>query len=298
MFLMKAYAITGAGNWVTINGTHVLIGGNGKIIKGPAKFIGSTIEEMSKESSDKRPRVDGYNPNNPTGLSRKERISKIRDLEKKFSKLSDEEVSKQLESNKNTMNTSVLGSKEYVQARLNTQALLSIKEDRRNSSLTREDIVKIAGDAVREQSKPTRTYPRMASPTAQKHVDDFYKPDTVGARAKTGSAPKKYPSGITTPAQKRAYTRAINSGMTSSEAKKSALGGTSAKTKSSSDGFKKLTNSQIKKMSTENLLKTHNDYQSKMTVAGFNGNKRLANKYDRESLRLFEEYGKRLSKRK
>ena len=37
---------SGDGNWVTINGVHVLIGANGKITKGPAKFIGSRVEDL------------------------------------------------------------------------------------------------------------------------------------------------------------------------------------------------------------------------------------------------------------
>ena len=43
------------GNWVTINGVHVLIGGDGKtIMKGPAKFVGKTVNEIKNDkSSDK-----------------------------------------------------------------------------------------------------------------------------------------------------------------------------------------------------------------------------------------------------
>lgn len=45
MFLfIKAYA----DGWVTINGVHVFIGPKGKITKGPAKFIGSTVNDISK----------------------------------------------------------------------------------------------------------------------------------------------------------------------------------------------------------------------------------------------------------
>lgn len=44
------------GNWVTINGVHVLIGANGKITKGPAKFVGSTVNDLKgqKMTSDKK----------------------------------------------------------------------------------------------------------------------------------------------------------------------------------------------------------------------------------------------------
>ena len=48
----KSVATGGAvGNWVTINGAHVLIGANGKIAKGPAKYIGSTLADLGGKSS-------------------------------------------------------------------------------------------------------------------------------------------------------------------------------------------------------------------------------------------------------
>lgn len=39
------------GNWVTIKGVHVLIGGNGTVSKGPSKFIGKTIDEIREGGS-------------------------------------------------------------------------------------------------------------------------------------------------------------------------------------------------------------------------------------------------------
>ena len=301
MFLMKAYAITGAGNWVTINGTHVLIGGNGKIIKGPAKFIGSTVEEMksaSKSSINDSKVSSKATKSNPTGMTLKERGEAIRKVKDKYQNADSSTINKDLEKNKKIMQSSEIGTEKYTKARINVLALQNLKSDRNNSSMTTEQKVGFMSSNTLvhsggNPSKPLINPAKVSGTIQQKRFSE-----TAKSVSSNTSGSSKYPSGITTTAQKRAYTRAINSGMTSSEAKKSALGGTSAKTKSSSDGFKKLTNSQIKKMSTENLLKTHNDYQSKMTVAGFNGNKRLANKYDRESLRLFEEYGKRLSKRK
>lgn len=41
-------------NWVTINGVHVLIGGSGRIEKGPAKWIGSKASDLQKSSHTKR----------------------------------------------------------------------------------------------------------------------------------------------------------------------------------------------------------------------------------------------------
>lgn len=48
---MAKSSASAGGNWVTINGVHVLIGANGKIEKGPAKFIGSTVADMKGGSS-------------------------------------------------------------------------------------------------------------------------------------------------------------------------------------------------------------------------------------------------------
>lgn len=48
---MASKASSGGGNWVTINGVHVLIGANGKITKGPAKFIGSTVNDLPGSSA-------------------------------------------------------------------------------------------------------------------------------------------------------------------------------------------------------------------------------------------------------
>ena len=47
---MAAKKSSKGGNWVTINGVHVLIE-NGKITKGPAKFIGSTLNDLPSGNS-------------------------------------------------------------------------------------------------------------------------------------------------------------------------------------------------------------------------------------------------------
>lgn len=40
---------SGEGHWVTINGTHVFIGGNGRVQKGPKKLIGYTKDKNAKK---------------------------------------------------------------------------------------------------------------------------------------------------------------------------------------------------------------------------------------------------------
>lgn len=49
MFVIKAYASTG--QWITIKGVHILVGGDGNIIKGPTKLIGSTVQSLRGSSS-------------------------------------------------------------------------------------------------------------------------------------------------------------------------------------------------------------------------------------------------------
>ena len=75
--MLKVYA--DAGNWVTINGVHVLIGGNGKIVKGPAKFIGSTIADMKnvgKSTADKKAELKKKLAEKKAGLNSKDEASK------------------------------------------------------------------------------------------------------------------------------------------------------------------------------------------------------------------------------
>lgn len=76
------------------------------------------------------------------------------------------------------------------------------------------------------------------------------KPTTTNSTTGT-----KYPSGITTPAQKRAYTRAVNSGMSTTDAKKSALG-KSTTAKSTTKTATKTSTKSTTKTSTATAKKT------------------------------------------
>lgn len=246
----------GSGRWVTINGTHVFIEG-GKVTKGPSKFIGSTVADMAKATGNpnsikatstrrtkeapkeapkeadseeiirlpgKRPRVASYNPNNPTGLSREEKLKEVKAREKEFSKLSKNDVLKQLEENRTIQNTAVLGSKEFINARLNVDALMST----RNSKLTSTEVAQIIGSTVRQEyHTPTREYTgvfsKIPASSSSPISEILNRPTSTAKKTTTSTGAKKYPSGITTTAQKRAYTRALNSGMSPSEAKNSVL---------------------------------------------------------------------------
>ena len=46
------------GHWVTINGTHVFIGGNGRVQKGPKNLLGMTKEGVEEKSKNKYARPD------------------------------------------------------------------------------------------------------------------------------------------------------------------------------------------------------------------------------------------------
>ena len=48
--------MSSTGNWVTINGVHVLIGATGKVEKGPKNLIGKTYDKaLSTASGNKVP---------------------------------------------------------------------------------------------------------------------------------------------------------------------------------------------------------------------------------------------------
>ena len=309
MFLMKAYA--DAGSWVTINGTHVLIGASGKIVKGPAKFIGSTVEEI--KSADKSSINDSKvsskaTKSNPTGMTLKERGEAIRKVKDKYQNADSSTINRDLEKNKKIMQSSEIGTEKYTKARINVLALQNLKSDRNNSSMTTEQKVGFMSSNTLvhsggNPSKPLINPAKVSGTIQQKRFSE-----TAKSVSSNTSGSSKYPSGITTTAQKRAYTRAINSGKSASEAKASALGkAVSPMAQRHIDEFNKsstrvkgtrakMSNSDIKKMSTETLLRTHNDLQSKMTVAGFKGDKKSMRRYENESLRLFEEYSKRISR--
>ena len=312
MFLMKAYA--DAGSWVTINGTHVLIGASGKIVKGPAKFIGSTIEEISNKS-------ELETPSNKSGG----RISLTKDAEDYgWTQKDIDYLNSKLSPNASlTWVDDKSGKKIRIEVTDSNGKTLPLASIQPSVGLRGQNQFSVAGKvggyfdkehdystmgrAVSAINKSIGYKPespinpnKAVSPMAQRYAEGFNRLQTrdVGSRAKVKATTPKYPSGIATPAQKRAYTRAINSGKSASEAKASALG---KSTTANSKGVKtssssKMSNSDIKKMSTETLLRTHNDLQSKMTVAGFNGDKKSMRRYESESLRLFEEYSKRISR--
>lgn len=318
MFLMKAYATTGAGNWVTINGTHVLIGGNGKIMKGPAKFIGSTVEDMKsagkstedkkaelkKKLSEKKAGLESKDKNkvrsaNESGGSFKPTADSLRNLQvgdsvsftnsfgekETFVKTTNpsgrksdpptfvhvDESGNPKSMTYSSNRVSVFGPSELAERaslgqgsvtldkgafpdmpkRVNQKingfsgetvskttssarkAVASLKSDSYGTSIntTGKTIVVKHADGKKDVFEPgDRIYNSKAVSEYAKDV--FFKTSgSVGGssytRATSSGSSNRYPSGITTPAQKRAYTRAINRGMTSSEAKKSALGGAS-----------------------------------------------------------------------
>ena len=62
---MAAKKSSKGGNWVTINGVHVLIE-NGKITKGPAKFIGSSLSDLPSSGKNAHPRIGKHNLDSDT----------------------------------------------------------------------------------------------------------------------------------------------------------------------------------------------------------------------------------------
>lgn len=150
---MSKSSASSGGTWVTINGVHILIGASGKIEKGPAKFIGSTVADM--KNSSKSP-ID-------------------KDLRKKIQSASKPKNQSGKSENSNASNS----------------------EGKTNKSASKQE--------------------------------------------------SKYPSGITTTAQKRAYTRAINSGKTTSEATKIAKGKSHSEVRSEAKKQRESANMEWKK---------------------------------------------------
>lgn len=352
--MLKAYA--DAGNWVTINGVHVLIGGNGKIVKGPAKFIGSTIADMKnvgKSTADKKAELKKKLAEKKAGSKSKDEASKqtLSDKNKgdnsggSFKPTKDSLGELQVgdsisftnsfgeketfvkttnpsgrksdpptfvyadeSGNPKSMSSasnrvSVFGPSELaeraslgqssatvskgavpdISRRVNRKingfsdetgssttsnarkAVAGLKSDEYGTSIntTGKTIVVKHADGKQDVFKPgDKIYNSKALSEYAKDVSFKSSGSTGGSYTSsaydrvTGSG--KYPSGVTTPAQKRAYTRAINSGMSSSDAKKSALGKATNTSKSDMSTFKKGATSTSKttgKYTADNIPK-------------------------------------------
>lgn len=109
---------SGQGNWVTINGVHVLIGANGKIIKGPAKFIGSTVDDLKnqKMTDDKKAQLKAKYGDKTSTSDKKETTKKenTEDTKKDSPKKEDtkkddsnKEVDKEIEEKRDSYNSLV-----------------------------------------------------------------------------------------------------------------------------------------------------------------------------------------------
>lgn len=102
------------GTWVTLNGVHVLIGASGKIEKGPAKFIGSTVEDLQKQkmTDDKKAQLKAkYGDKTSLTSPKKETKTKEevkKDKDKEPSKKNNEkDVDKEISEKKSTYNSLV-----------------------------------------------------------------------------------------------------------------------------------------------------------------------------------------------
>ena len=394
-FTIKAYAASSGGDhWVTINGTHVLIGDSGKIKKGPDKFIGSTVaemkkatntsksstskttkktattkkeatksgsaksakkednksndtffdkknlksvdkevkefagyyKEMGKTSSDDIDPIDmstltGVEINEITGKAYdidtgralttaeanaradyvsqqfdkifnndkankgggskstepqlSDRAKAIKDRGEKYKNKSISELNSTIETAKKEMAKHERGTPEYKDAQLNVLALLKVRDDKTYSSLTKEQQYQFAGRDVRnslnKEVADTLNRTKISEPKLPKKSASTSK--TATTNSTTGT---KYPSGITTPAQKRAYTRAVNSGMSTTDAKKSALGKSTTAKSTTTKTTTKSTAKATTKTSTAPVKKTTST--TKKTTAKASTTKKTATK--------------------
>jgi len=119
------------------------------------------------------------------------------------------------------MGSSTVGSKTYNNSRLHVLALSDMKNSRSMGSMTTGDKASIMGsNTLVHSGNPSKGLlvnpAKITNSQQQQRFNETI--NNISNRNSTGAS--KYPSGITTTAQKRAYTRAINSGKSSSEAKK------------------------------------------------------------------------------
>ena len=255
-----------AEGWVTINGVHVYISNLGKIKKGPAKFIGSTIDDLKgqKMSADKKAELQ-KKYGKKTSEKPSERKSKDDSKESKTKDKSPNDTAKMQE--KEHL------AKLYANGVYNDTYLRSVAMDNYGmSSKDVEDIVKMAGgrnttfsdrmEANRKIQQNTSGSFKSGGESYTYSMDGSYMSvknskgievasekvgtsnlgvnasqtaksilkatqanggNALDVRSSSKATTPKYPSGIETASQKRAYTRAINSGKSTAEATKSAL---------------------------------------------------------------------------
>ena len=248
MFLfIKAYAE----GWVTINGNHVYIGAKGTITKGPAKLIGSTIDSLKG-----------------TKMTAKKKA----ELQKKYAEKSKSKSSGTKEDGSKTSNTDwekwedPLKGSSAVTERLKNLSDKELKKvhDESFSKATVDATDKFTSDAAQHACGISL----FADKEARRRGLDFSSNAKDNARAgitkKESSQPQKlgsqnstpkYPTGIETTAQKRAYTKAINSGKSTSEATKIAknAGASNTTPKYAVAGFSKSQNAQLNKYISQGI---------------------------------------------
>lgn len=284
---MKVYA--DAGNWVTINGVHVLIGGNGKIVKGPAKFIGSTVADMKnvgKSASDRKEELKKR-------LSEKSGASSKSSKEAKKTGDTPKEKEVSGKSSKNIPTDSFFDRDNLASVDnevLETAHYYKLMGLTSSKDLDSTDLETLTGVAIDYEKGPIdietgKSVPiEVANARADYVLNKFdeivngrlNKSTSTSSQNKTESksSDSKYPSGIETTAQKRAYTRAINSGMSSSEAKDSALGkATSNAQKYKSSFDKATTTSTMSQFYTKSSGSTKTKSTTRKTSSGkYNAN--------------------------
>lgn len=215
----------GSGNWVTINGTHVFIQG-GKITKGPSKFIGSTVADMEKTTS-----TSNSSTSNDTKTASAKTIGTANNKSSNLILTKKAESHGWTEKDVKSLNSiaddfsnvSVSWSRAN---NLKAQVSVTVSGKERPvayvhpvRTLSGKDGYFLTGKGRLPEAEYV-TLGRVSS-TIKKEISKINNANGITPTFNPTGA--KYPSGITTTAQKRAYTRALNSGMSSSEAKQSAL---------------------------------------------------------------------------
>ena len=285
---MASKSSSAGGNWVTINGVHVLIGANGKITKGPAKFIGSTVDDLKgskksvaerkaelqkkkqqsstskktdKKESPKKSTEKKTTPSNNSSAKNNTQESAKSDIVKKLQSSGSATMTQKGDWGNSTTKITKLKDGEYSVVTTTQFGNGSPVKDRQvftssekaagyaSKNMSLDDPYRIGGSkstSTKVVNKDIDSRPVGSSNKRLTMVDDGKTSKIV-----MSSNTPKYPSGVTTPAQKKAYTQAINNGKTSSEATKVAKNvgkTTTTQTTVQIAGFTKSQNARLQKL--------------------------------------------------
>lgn len=155
-------AKSSGGNWVTINGVHVLIGANGAITKGPSHLVGKTLNNLASDA----PRNAGSNQAKSTRLENYQGAISLMSAQadaRRYKKEVEEQKKKKTTSSSTTSTRKLPSEEERHEKTMNW--IYSTPEQR--------EVLQ------REAQKQGLVYTRMGSLVTQKQFDSVNKAKAV-----------------------------------------------------------------------------------------------------------------------